>query len=161
MAKAKAVEDSVDMDMPTDAEMGIIELDGNLDETPEPELLPPGFYAAEVADVQVRQNQKGTGSYFSVKFMIPAENFPADYDVDNWPDGLPLYYNLLRVPTSADRRAKLNIKRWMETLGLPTDVSTIDPSTWIGRPANVKVEHSTYEGVTRESIARNGVQKAE
>lgn len=160
MAKAKVAEDA-DMDMPTDAEMGIIELDGNLDETPEPELLPAAFYDAEVADVQVRQNQKGTGSYFSVKFMISPDSYPADYDVDNWPDGLPLYYNLLRVPTSSDRRAKLNIKRFMETLGLPTDVNVIDPTTWIGRPARIKVEHSTYEGVTRESIARNGVQKAD
>lgn len=160
MAKAKQTEEH-DMDMSDDMSMGVIELDENLDETPEPELLPAAWYPAEVQNVEIRQNQKGTGSYFSVKFVISPDDFPANYDVDNWPDGIPLYFNLLRVPTAGDRRAKLNIKRFMETLGLPTDVSTIDAATWIGRPAKVKVEHNTYEGTTREAIARNGVQKAD
>lgn len=160
MAKAKAKNEDFD-EVPLDDTMDVIELDENLDETPEPDLLPAGFYPAEVVSVERRTNQKGTGDYFSVRFVISPDNYPADYDVDNYPEGCSLYYNLLRVPGAGDRRAKLNIKRFMETLGLPTDVNKIDPSQWIGRPAKLKVEHNTYEGVTREQIGRNGLQRAD
>jgi len=164
MAKAKLT--PVDNPPPTDNLEGddsldVLELDQNLDDYPEPELLPPAWYKAEIQNVTQRTNQKGTGRYYAVEIVIPPENFPPDYDTDNWPDGLKLFYNLLRVPTSGDRRSVANIKRFMASLGLAIDTPRIDPNEWIGRPVRVKVEHGTWEGNRREQIARNGIQASE
>lgn len=160
MAKAKV--ELVD-DTWGDAEddLGDIQLDGTLDDMPEPELLPEGFYPAEIVDVEKRMNSKGTASIFSVKFVIKPDSYPADFDVSNYPEGKYLYFSMLRVPTPGDRRAFSNLKKFMQTIGVPTDVDTIRPSEWVGRPVKLGVEHSTYQGTTRESIAMNGVLKAD
>ena len=141
-----------------DDSLDVIELDQNLDDYPEPELLPPGIYEAELQAVSEKTNQKGTGKYYAIEFVIPPENFPADYDVDNWPEGLKLFYNLLRVPTSGDRRSVANIRKFIEKIGLAVDTPRIDPNEWIGRHARLRVEHGTWEGNKREQIARNGIQ---
>lgn len=151
----EAVEDT------QDETLDVLELDQNIDDYPEPELLPQGWYRAELQSVEARTNQAGTGRYYACKFVISPTNFPAGYDVDNWPDGLTLYYNLLRVPSSGDRRSVSNIRKFMEKLGLAVDTNRIDPNEWIGRDAKLKVEHGTWEGNKREQIARNGIATAE
>lgn len=141
--------------------LDVLELDQNLDDYPEPELLPEGWYRAEVQGVEKRTNQAGTGQYYAVKFVIAPDQYPADYDADNWPDGLTLYYNLLRYPRSGDRRALANVRKFMEKLGLAVDTNRIDPNEWVGRDARLKIEHGTWEGNKREQIARNGIQVAD
>lgn len=152
--------------VPTDddeanAELDIIELDQNLEDYEEPELLPPGFYTGEIQEVEIRQNQKGTGRYYAVKFVVPPSQFPAQYDVENWPEGCPLYYNLVRVPRAGDRRAVSNLRKFIQKLGLSASTNRIDPNEWIGQQAKLKVVHNEYQGVVRENIAPNGIESAD
>lgn len=141
--------------------LDILELDQNLDDIEEPDLLPQGWYVGEVQGVEIRDNQKGTGKYYAIQFTIPTDNFPANYDVENWPEGCQLYYNLVRVPRAGDRRSYTSVKKLMQSLGLSLSTNRIEPNTWIGRPAKLKVIHNEYQGITRESIAPNGVQVAD
>lgn len=143
------------------SELDILELDQNLEDYEEPELLPPGYYLGEIQGVEVRQNQAGTGKYFATKFVVPPEQFPADYDVDNWPEGCPLFYNLVRVPRAGDRRSLSNLKKFMQKIGLSTSTNRIDPNEWIGQRAKLKVVHNEYQGITREQIAPNGIEAAD
>jgi len=163
MAKAKTASNEATApvdNLEGDDSLSVLELDQNLDDYPEPELLPMGWYKGEIQNVTERTNQKGTGKYYAVEIVIPPESFPPDYDTDNWPDGLKLFYNLLRVPSSGDRRSVANIRKFMANLGLAVDTPRIDPNEWIGRQVRIKVEHGTWEGNRREQIARNGIQAA-
>lgn len=162
MAKAKAKLASVPTDEAEDTEeLDILELDQNLEDYEEPELLPPGYYTGEIQSVEIRQNQAGTGRYFAIKFIVPPEKFPASYDVDNWPEGCPLFYNLVRVPRPGDRRALSNLRKFMQKLGLSISTNRVDPNEWIGQTAKLKVVHSEYQGVTRENIAPGGIEEAD
>ncbi|MCI0557500.1 MAG: hypothetical protein MN733_03315 [Nitrososphaera sp.] len=160
MARAKTKAAAEEDAAPTE-ELDIIELDQNLEDVEEPDLLPPGWYIGEIQSVEIRPNQAGTGRYFATKFVVPPENFPADYDPENWPDGCALYYNLVRVPRQGDRRAISNVKKFMQKLGLSLSTSRIDPNEWIGRRAKLKVVNSEYQGVEREAIAPNGIEAAD
>jgi hypothetical protein len=146
---------------PAESGSDIIELSQDIADTPEPVLMPPGWYLAQIESVEIRPNQAGTGRYYSTVFRVPTEKFPADYEVDNYPDGLPLYYNLVRVPRDGDRKSISNLRKFLEQIGMPTNISTIDPNEWIGRTAKVKVVHHTYQGQTREQIAPGGIQSAD
>lgn len=142
-------------------ELDILELDQNLEDYEEPELLPPGYYVGEIQEVVIKPNQKGTGRYYAVKFVIPPERYPASYDVENWPEGVPLFYNLIRVPRAGDRRAVSNLRKFVQKLGLSTSTNRIDPNEWINKQAKLKVIHNEYQGVTREQIAANGIEEAD
>lgn len=145
-----------DIDLGDD--IGVVELDTTLDDTPEPELLPQGMYPAELVNCEARHDSKGVARY-NFRFVISPDDFPPDYDVNNYPDGKSLYWGLMKVPTRNDNRSILALRRFMQTLDVPTDVTKVNPSEWIGRRVLLKVEHDTYEGNTRESIARNGIQR--
>ena len=159
--KPKLAVDNDDIDTSTDGELDILQLDQNLEDVPEPELLKPGYYAGEIQAVEVKENQKGTGRYYAIKFVIPTDEFPPDYEVDNHPDGLSLFYNLLRVPTAGDRRSISNIRKFMEKLGLSVCTNQINPNEWLGQRAKLKVIHNEYQGVKRENIANNGIESAD
>lgn len=161
MAKGKKAAQVEEEEDNSSGELDILELETNLEDVPEPELIKPGYYVGEVQGIEVKQNQRGTGSYYAIKFVVPTDEFPPDYEVDNHPDGLVLYYNLLRVPTAGDRRSISNIRKFMEKLGLSVSTNKIDPNAWLGQRAKLKVIHNEYQGVKRESIANNGIEAAD
>ena len=147
--------DDADDDAPT-----IAEFDQNLDDVEPPELLPEGHYVGEVQEVKTPVSQKGN-RYYSIQFLIPPEEFPPHYDVDNYPDGVRLYYNLLTVPQAGDRRAIHRVREFMEKLGLSTATNVIDTSEWLNQTAKLRVRHSSYQGNRREEIQPNGIERAD
>lgn len=159
--KQKAAEVEETQDESVNDELDILELDQPLEDYEEPELMAPGWYFAEIQTVEVRQNQAGTGSYYAVKFVIPTEKYPPDYDIANWPDGLPLYYNLVRKPRPGDRRAISTLKKFLQQIGRLATGTTIDPNDWVGAQAKIKLVHNTYQGNTREQIAPGGIQSSD
>lgn len=160
MARRKVEAETEETKAPSD-ELDVLELDQNLDDYPEPELLPPGWYKGEIQGVEIKENQKGTGKYFAIRFMISPDEFPANYDPENYADGKAVYYNLIRVPHGGDRRAIANLRKFLQQIGLSTKTNTIDPNEWIGREAKLKIEHREYQGQVSENIAANGIQKAD
>jgi len=131
--------------------LGVITLSESLEDVEKPEEVRAGVYTAEVQDVQIPTSQKGN-EYFSVKFVIPPEELPADQR-DQYPDGAIMYWNRTVVPNGNDRRALWNTKKLVQALGLPTNTSTIDPNEWMGRRARVRVKMGSYQGEDRAEIS--------
>lgn len=133
-----------------DGSVGILELDSSLADAEKPPEIPAGVYVGEVMEVQEKDAQSGN-RYYSVKFVIPPENLPADIR-DQWEDGCSLYWNRNIIPTAKDRRALFNLRRLIEALGLDTNTSTVDPNEWMGRSARLRVVHGKYQGEVRAEV---------
>jgi hypothetical protein len=135
--------------------LGLIQLDENLSDIEKPPDVPPGPYIAEVQDVQIGHSAAGN-DYFSVRFVIPADELPADVR-EHYEDGAILFWNRNIVPKSgSDRRALFNLRKLVESLGLPTNTSAVDPNEWMGRKARLQVRAGQYLGETRAEIASVG-----
>lgn len=133
-----------------DEGLGIIELEQNLADVEKPLELPAGLYVGEVQDVQISTSQKGN-RYFNVKFVVPPTEIGADV-ADQFEDGAALYYNRVVIPDGKDRRQMFNLRKFIEALGMDSNITAIDPNEWMGRQARLKVVHETYQGETRAQI---------
>lgn len=131
--------------------LGLIQLESNLADVEKPPEISPGVYTGEVQDVQLPTSAAGN-QYFSVKFVIPTDELPADLR-ESYPDGAILYWNRNIVPKKGDRRAAYNLKVLMESLGLDTNVTEIDPNEWMGREARLRIKMGKYNGEDRAEIA--------
>lgn len=130
--------------------LGIITLEDNLSDAEKPKEIPAGRYKGEIQDVQIPTSQKGN-QYFGVKFVIPADELPADVR-DSYPDGAILYYNRVIVPTPGNRRAMWNLKQFMTAIGCDVNTDQIDPNDWMGKEANLQVRMGKYQGEERAEI---------
>lgn len=140
--------------------IGIIELGTNLGEAEKPEELPPGDYVGEVQDVQL-QNSAAGNEYFSIKFRIPPSEIPADI-ADDFEDGAILYWNRQLKPKDAkDRRTLFNLRKLIESFGLDSGTTTVDPDEWMGQKARLKVVHGKYQGENRAEIRSLEAAEAE
>lgn len=133
-----------------DEPLGLIELDESLEDVEKPPELPPGNYTGEIQDVQVQTSGKGN-RYYQISFVIPEDEIPADVK-DGFPDGAKFFYNRLLVPDGKNRRALYNLRQFMTALGLDTNTNQIDPNTWMGQSARLKVVMGKYQGEDRAEI---------
>lgn len=129
----------------------LLELGMNLEDFDDFEPLPVGTYEAEVRKAEKKVSDKGT-EYYSVQFNIHPDDFPADYAVENAPEGLNLTYNRLMQPTPNDRRSITSIKRFYKALGLSLKTSTINCGDWEGKKAKIVVGRTEYNGELRNEI---------
>ena len=126
--------------------MSIIELGMNLEEMQEYEALPDGPYIAEIRDVEVKYSEKVPTGYYYIQMQIPVEEFPADYDVANAPEGLTIVYARMAVPTANNRRSVAPFKNFLKAIGVDTSGSKFDPSDWIGKNMQVLLKKTEYNG---------------
>jgi hypothetical protein len=101
------------------SEDSILELDMNLEDYADYEPLPPGNYPAEIRSAEMRISDKGN-EYYYVGLVIHPDDFPADYDVANAPEGANLVHARLQKPTADNRRSITAIKNWYKALNLKT-----------------------------------------
>lgn len=132
------------------AELSVIDLEENLADAEKPPELPNGKYLAEVQGVEVKNSQQGN-RYYAIKFMIPAEELPADVK-DDYEDGAVMYWNRQLVPDKQDRRTLYNLRKFVESLGLDANTTRIDPNEWMGCRARLVVKQSAYQGEMRAQI---------
>lgn len=130
----------------------IITLSEDLGNMEEFEALPPGPYPAEVRDVEIKHSEKVPQGYFVISMLIDPEDFPADYDVANAPEGLPITYARVAVPVAENRRSVAPIKRWLKALGLPAAGMQIDTDQWIGKKVQVMLSSTTYQGAPVNNV---------
>lgn len=123
----------------------IVELDMNLEDMEDFELLPDGNYPAVITLAEMRTSPKGN-DYYYVTFKIDADDYPADYAVENAPEGINLTYARVQKPTPTNRRSITAVKKFMAALGLSLKTSTINPGDWEGKKASLKVGHQEYNG---------------
>lgn len=131
--------------------INIIELDMNLDEFEDFEPLPSRDYEAEVRKAESRISDKGT-EYYYVQFVIHPDDFPADYDRANAPEGLNLIYARLMKPDPADRRSITAMKKWYRALGMDLKTTVINPGEWEGKRAKLTVGIGQFNGEDRNEI---------
>jgi len=136
---------------PEEQDLDIIELEENLADVEKPPELPPGWYTAEIQDVQTAISAGKGNKYYAIKLVIPPDEISADVKED-FPDGATLSWNRQVVPKKGDRRALFNLRKLIEAMGLDTSITTIDPNEWMGCHVRVKVRHKPYEGEQRAEI---------
>lgn len=141
-------------------ELDILELEDNLADVEKPAELPPGWYTAEIQDVQTAISAGKGNKYYAIKCVIPPDEIPADHK-DDFPDGATLSWNRQVVPKKGDRRSLFNLRKLIEAMGLDPNTTHIDPNEWMGCRVRVKVRHKPYEGEQRAEIANIEAAEAE
>src|SRR5262245_20679202 len=131
-------------------ELSVIDLERNLSDVEKPPELPPGKYVGEVQGVELRNSQAGN-QYFAIKFVIPTEEIPADV-AEHYEDGAIMFWNRNIVPNGKDRRALYNLRKLIESLGLKSNTTSVDPNEWMGCKARLTVVHEKYQGENRAQI---------
>lgn len=131
--------------------LSIVELDTNLGDVERPPEVPKGRYVGEVNEVQEAVSAGKGNRYYSVKFIIPPSELPADIQ-EHYPEGAVLYWNRQLVPKSGDRRTMYNLKQFYMALGLDPNITVVDPNEWMGRQASLVIVEDTYQGEPRSQI---------
>ena len=134
----------------TDEVMSIVEFSEDISKVEAPEPLPVGEYPAQITGAEVKVSQRGT-KYAAVSFFINVDDYPADFPVENAPDGVTIVYR--RVGMENNPQARFGLKKFLESIGAPMS-SRIDVNDWVGLEASVEVDHSEWEGVPRAEITR-------
>jgi len=129
----------------------ILELDMDLEEFDDFEPLPAGEYPAEVRSAEKRISDKGNEYYYMVLNIHP-DDFPADYAIENAPEGMNLIYARLQVPTAANRRSITAVKKFYRAIGLTLKTSIINPGEWEGKKTKVLLGRSEYNGEDRNDV---------
>lgn len=134
----------------SDETMSIVEFSEDISKAEAPEPLPPGEYAATIRGAEIKMSQRGT-KYAAVSFVIDPGEFPADYPVENAPDGKLLVYR--RCSMEDNPQARYMLRNFCEAIGAPAS-KKIDVNEWVGLDATVQVDNEEYEGVMREQVSR-------
>lgn len=137
--------------MTPEGDGSIVELDSNLDSYDDYQILPKGNYRAVCETVEKRVSDNGNEFYYT-NWRIMPDNYPADYDHENAPEGTLLNYSRIQVPTSTDRRSITNVKRLMRAIGLDLKTKVIDHEQWVGKEAKLVVGWGTFNGERRAQI---------
>lgn len=127
----------------------LIEFSEDISEAEAPEPLPERDYPSTISKVETRTSAKGN-TYLAVFFRIEEEDYPADYDPNNNPGGAEIMH-MLGIDDNA--RSRFRMRKFCEAIGAPMS-RQINTQDWVGLGATVSIKHDTYEGVTREKIAK-------
>ena len=129
----------------------ITELDRNLEDFEDFVPLPAGNYKAVIAEVEKRLSEKGNEFYYIV-LEIPTEEYPADYDVENNPEGTKMVYSRIQALDASNRRSITAMKKFYRALGLPLTTATIDHNEWEGKEVKLNLKMGTWQGEKRPEI---------
>ncbi len=133
-----------------DALPSIITFSEDNAEAEAPVPLPVGDYPADIRKVE--QKESGAGNkYAAVSFYVSPEDYPADYDASNAPDGTVIIYR--RVPLEDNPQSRWRMRKFLTAIGAVPS-RNIDLNDWIGLTASVGVGRDTWEGEPRATIER-------
>lgn len=131
-----------------DENVGIFEFSEDISQAEAVPPLPPRQYRATIRKVEPKESNAGN-RYAAVSFYITPEDFPADYPVDNAPEGVTLVYR--RVTLEDTKANRHRIRKFCEAIGAPAS-KRIDLSTWIGLEVTISIKHEDYEGEPRAVV---------
>lgn len=129
----------------------IIEFSEDISEAEAPDPLPVGDYRAQIRSAAPRVSVNTGNKYAAVGFYISPDEYPADYDANNAPDGKTVLYR--RVSLEDNPAARFNMRRFCEAIGAPMSRS-VNMADWLNLEARVTIEHDEFEGINRENITR-------
>lgn len=128
----------------TMADDTIVTLDMNLADYEDFEPLPEGSYPVKVTQAEMRTKEETGNDYYYVVLQIHPDDYPADYDVENAPDGTNLTYARLQRPSPKNRRSITAIKKWFEAIGMSTKTTEINPGDWEGKSCKANVNRQEW-----------------
>jgi hypothetical protein len=128
----------------------ILSYSDDISEAEAPAPLPPGDYPAEIRGATRKTSAKGN-EMVPVTILISPDHYPADYPVENAPDGTTLTYQRLMYEDNA--RGQYRMRKFCESIGAPTG-KAVNPNDWIGRQVVVTVGNEEYEGERRANIMK-------
>lgn len=126
----------------------IIDYDDDVSDAEAPDPIPVGTYPAQIVSAEKKVSGKGN-NYINVGFQISTDDYPADFPVENEPDGVRLSY--MRLSPDNRPRARFAMKKFIEAVGAKGGKS-INIKEWIGLEAKLRVSHDTYEGMPQARI---------
>lgn len=133
------------------SEESIVELDLNLEDYDDFEPLPAGAYPATVTLSEMRTSDKGN-DYYYITFQVHPDDYPADYAMENAPEGTNLTYARVQKPDPRNRRSITNVKNLMRALGVNIKTSVINPGEWEGKKAKLVIKKDNFNGMPNNSI---------
>ncbi len=116
-----------------------------------PVPLPVGDYPAEIRKVEQKESQNTGNKYAAVSFYISPDDYPADYDAENAPDGTVLVYR--RVLLEDNPQSRWRMRKFLNAIGA-TPSRNIDLNDWIGLNAVVGIGRDMWEGEPRAQVER-------
>jgi hypothetical protein len=131
----------------------LIDLDINIEEMEEFVPLPEGQYLAHIRSVEVATSEKIPEGFLKVVWQIDVDQYPADYDVANNPEGTLLTYARVRLPNSQNRRSVNGFREFLATINVKAKGSTFDFEKWIGNEALLLLKRDMYQGMPTNQIA--------
>lgn len=134
----------------SDEATSIIEYDEDISNAEPPAPLPEQEYPASIASAQIRTSGAGN-QYVETMFRVNPDDYPADYPVEEAPDGVQLAFR--RVPVDNTKSARYRMRKFCEAIGAPCS-TRVDINDWIGASATIVVKHEEYEGEIRAQIAQ-------
>lgn len=134
---------------------GVMQFSSDIADAEAPRPLPEGVYPSTIKDVK-RVKRKTSGKRgLDVYFFVAPEDYPADFPVEEAPDGMTLVYRRLNLEdTKAGRFA---IKRFVENVGAPPvrqQLGDEELSAWKGLSAKIVIKADEWEGNPRAVIDR-------
>lgn len=151
MAK-KAAQAAVEDDQAStvdDAPESILSYAEDINDAEAPEPLPEGDYPATIEKVERKTSTNTGNDYISVTFSISTDDYPADYDVNNAPEGKKISYN--RLSPDDNIAARHRMKKFISAIGAEGG-RDINLNDWVGLSAKLTLQHREYEGEQREDI---------
>lgn len=126
----------------------VIDFSEDLSTAEAPPPLPAGKYLATVSGAVIKISQKSGNKYADITYTIAPDQFPADFSAIQ-KEPLPLHYR--RLVLSDDARGRYNSRKFSEVHRVPTG-KRMDLNDFIGRPANLIIVESEYNGEKRPDI---------
>ena len=130
--------------------ISIVEFSEDIASAEQPELLPEGSYPAQITASEVKVSNNSGNKYAALTFHINVNDFPADFPVENAPDGVRIIYR--RVGMEDNPNSRYGLHKFCEAVGAPMS-SRIDVAEWQGYEATVEVQHSEWNGEARLEIS--------
>ena len=136
----------------SEEELGsIVEFSEDVADQEAPDPLPNGEYEAQVKNAEVKVSTTSGKKYCAVTFYVGTDQYPADYPVENAPDGVSIIYRM--VPLEDNPQARFRLKTFMLDLGVKPS-KRVDVSQFVGCTAKIGIAHEEYEGIPREVIKK-------
>lgn len=129
----------------------IVEFNTDISEAEQPEPLPDGDYPFSIRGASLKVGNTSGNRYGAVSCYISPDDYPADFPIENAPDGVTIIFR--GVPMEDTPANKWRLRAFCEAIGAPMS-NRIDLNEWIGLGGVATVESDEYEGVLRNNISR-------
>lgn len=121
-------------------EISMIDLGIDLSTVEKPEPLPVGTYRGVISEAVKATSATSGNDYLRQIIVVPPDEYPADYDVQNAPDGVKLRYFSIPLSVAGNRRAAYRLRSFLEKFGIPL-TSSLDLSALVGKEVSVTIKH--------------------